>query len=79
MKPLRRLLLNFPGMEAGGKMHIARSRNDQVVLDVRMNRRDDINEICVALASRRTGTCAESKREQAGSYADVYPFTTGPR
>ena len=27
-------------------MHIARSRNDQVVLDVRMKIRDDINEIC---------------------------------
>ena len=73
---LEAFVIKLSGMEAGGKMHIARSRNDQVVLDVRMKIRDDINEIC-ALASL-VGTCAESKREQAGSYADVYPFTTGP-
>jgi argininosuccinate lyase len=37
------------GMEAGGKMHMGRSRNDQVVLDIRMKIRDDINDICAAL------------------------------
>ena len=37
-------------MDAGGKMHTARSRNDQVVLDVRMKIRDDINDICAVLA-----------------------------
>lgn len=43
------------GMEAGGKMHLARSRNDQVVLDIRMKIRDDINEICAALSSLMQG------------------------
>jgi len=31
------------GMESGGKMHTARSRNDQVALDIRMKLRNDIN------------------------------------
>lgn len=34
------------GIEAGGKMHTARSRNDQVSVDLRMKIRDDINVIC---------------------------------
>jgi len=34
------------GIESGGKMHTARSRNDQVSLDIRMKIRDDINLLC---------------------------------
>ncbi|MGQ9513768.1 MAG: argininosuccinate lyase [Thermoproteota archaeon] len=34
------------GPERGGKMHTARSRNDQVVLAVRMRIRDDILRLC---------------------------------
>ena len=37
------------GIDAGGKMHTARSRNDQVILDIRMKVRDDINNICLAI------------------------------
>ncbi|MEE8132753.1 MAG: argininosuccinate lyase [Nitrososphaerales archaeon] len=33
------------GVDAGGKMHTARSRNDQVALDIKMKGRDDINNI----------------------------------
>jgi argininosuccinate lyase len=33
-------------MDSGGKMHTARSRNDQVVLDMLMKTRDDVNNIC---------------------------------
>ena len=40
------LVIKNAGMESGGKMHTARSRNDQVVLDIRMKIRDDINIIC---------------------------------
>ena len=47
---LEAFVLKRAGSEAGGKMHTARSRNDQVVLDVRMKIRDDINDICAALA-----------------------------
>lgn len=39
------------GMDAGGKMHTARSRNDQVALDIRMLVRDDINQLCKEVLS----------------------------
>lgn len=40
------LVIKKIGLAAGGKMHTARSRNDQVALDIRMKIRDDINTIC---------------------------------
>lgn len=43
---LEAFVIKTAGMDAGGKMHTARSRNDQVVLDIRMKVRDDINELC---------------------------------
>ncbi len=43
------LVIKKVGMTSGGKMHTARSRNDQVVLDIRMKIRDDINIICNCL------------------------------
>src|SRR5574339_244625 len=60
------LVIKKTGLEAGGKMHTARSRNDQVALDLRMKIRDDINTIChcildlvetlVLLAEKHTAT-----------------------
>jgi argininosuccinate lyase len=43
------LVIKKAGKEAGGKMHTARSRNDQVTLDMRMKIRDDINIVCFCL------------------------------
>jgi argininosuccinate lyase len=43
------LVIKKAGKEAGGKMHTARSRNDQVSLDTRMKIRDDINTVCFCL------------------------------
>ena len=43
------LLIKKIGIDAGGKMHTARSRNDQVALDIRMKIRDDTNIICQCL------------------------------
>ena len=37
------LVIKKTGIENGGKMHTARSRNDQVALDTRLKIRDDIN------------------------------------
>jgi argininosuccinate lyase len=34
------------GLDIGGKMHTGRSRNDQVILDIRMKLRNDILDIC---------------------------------
>ena len=43
------LVVKIAGKQAGGKMHTARSRNDQVSLDIRMKIRDDINTLCSCL------------------------------
>jgi argininosuccinate lyase len=43
------LVIKKAGMASGGKMHTARSRNDQVTLDIRMKIRNDINILCTCL------------------------------
>lgn len=43
------MVVKKAGIKAGGKMHTARSRNDQVALDLRMKIRDDINSLCKAI------------------------------
>lgn len=43
------LVIKKAGLISGGKMHTARSRNDQVSLDIRMKIRDDIILICNCL------------------------------
>jgi len=40
------LVIKKIGIESGGKIHTARSRNDQVSLDIRMKIRDDVNILC---------------------------------
>src|ERR671915_350520 len=61
---LEAFVIKHSGMEAGGKMHTARSRNDQVVLDMRMKIRDDINEICAALSSLIQGLVERAKENK---------------
>src|ERR671933_2216413 len=46
---LEAFVIKHAGVDAGGKLHTARSRNDQVVLDIHMKVRDDINDICTAI------------------------------
>jgi len=43
------LVIKKAGKHVGGKMHTARSRNDQISLDIRMKIRDDINILCSCL------------------------------
>ena len=43
---LEAFVIQQTSLQTGGKMHTARSRNDQVVLDMRMKIRDDINKTC---------------------------------
>jgi argininosuccinate lyase len=61
---LEAFVIQRSGMAAGGKMHTARSRNDQVVLDIRMKIRDDINEICAALSSLVHGLVERAKENK---------------
>ena len=46
---IENLVIKKAGKNAGGKMHTARSRNDQISLDMRMKIRDDINTMCSCL------------------------------
>ncbi len=46
---LEAFVVSKAGINHGGKMHTARSRNDQVALDIRMKVRDDIISICKEL------------------------------
>ncbi|MFL6325270.1 MAG: argininosuccinate lyase [Nitrososphaeraceae archaeon] len=46
---LEAFIIKKAGNSSGGKMHTARSRNDQVVLDIHMKIREDINDICTAI------------------------------
>ena len=58
------LVIKKAGMASGGKMHTARSRNDQVVLDIRMKIRDDINIICNCLLDAIEALVSVAKNHQ---------------
>jgi len=58
------LLIERIGIDAGGKMHTARSRNDQVALDIRMKIRDDINIICQCLLDMIKSLVQLAKKHQ---------------
>ena len=58
------LVIKKAGMGSGGKMHTARSRNDQVVLDIRMKIRDDINIICNCLLDTIESLVSVAKNHQ---------------
>jgi argininosuccinate lyase len=58
---LEAFVIKCAGMDAGGKMHTARSRNDQVVLDIRMKIRDDINSVCASIIELIEGLVERAK------------------
>ena len=66
------LVIKKSGMASGGKMHTARSRNDQVVLDIRMKIRDDVNIICNCLLDTIESLVSVSKNHQK----TIIPFYT---
>ena len=58
------LVIKKAGMSSGGKMHTARSRNDQIALDIRMKIRDDINIICNCLLDTIEALVSVAKNHQ---------------
>ncbi|AJW71661.1 argininosuccinate lyase [Nitrosopumilus adriaticus] len=58
------LVIKKAGMTSGGKMHTARSRNDQVALDIRMKIRDDVNIICNCLLDTVEALVSIAKNHQ---------------
>lgn len=61
---LEAFVIKKAGMGAGGKMHTARSRNDQVVLDIRMKVRDDINDLCASIVSLVDGLLVRAQESR---------------
>lgn len=58
------LVIKKAGMASGGKMHTARSRNDQVALDIRMKIRNDINILCTCLLDTIEALTSLAKNHQ---------------
>jgi argininosuccinate lyase len=58
------LIIKKIGIDVGGKMHTARSRNDQVALDIRMKIRDDINIVCQCLLDTIKSLVVLAKKHQ---------------
>jgi len=58
------IIIKKIGIDAGGKMHTARSRNDQVALDIRMKIRDDINITCQCLLDTIKSLVVLAKKHQ---------------
>ena len=58
------LVIKKAGMASGGKMHTARSRNDQVTLDIRMKIRTDINILCNCLLDTIEALVSLAKNHQ---------------
>jgi argininosuccinate lyase len=59
---LEALLIERTGLEVGGRLHTARSRNDQVVTDARIHVRDALLELSAAI--ERLGRVALERAEQ---------------
>ena len=58
------LVIQKAGIASGGKMHTARSRNDQVALDLRMKIRNDINILCNCLLDTIEALVSLAKNHQ---------------
>src|SRR5919199_4416566 len=68
---LEAFVIKDAGNDSGGKMHTARSRNDQVILDIRMKVRDDINDICTATIDL-IGSLLEKASENVETIMPMY-------
>lgn len=60
--------------DTGKRLHTARSRNDQVALDMRMYVKKEICEIMELAIAFEKELVAKSKRKSRHSYAGLHPF-----
>ena len=65
------LVIKKTGIENGGKMHTARSRNDQVALDIRLKIRDDINILLQCLIET-ISTLLKTAKENTKTIMPLY-------
>ncbi len=68
---LEAFVVSKAGINHGGKMHTARSRNDQVALDIRMKVRDDIISICKELLAL-IDTLLDKAKEHVNTVMPMY-------
>lgn len=68
---LEAFVVKKAGIDAGGKMHTGRSRNDQVALDVAMKARDDINGISMQIIELINSLLIEASRNK-NSFMPMY-------
>ena len=52
------------GILYGGRMHTARSRNDQISFDLRMKLRDDVNNLCIVILDVINSLLSFAKKHQ---------------
>ncbi len=57
----------------GGKLHTARSRNDQVALDVRFYLRDEVDAISAALKTLQSGPARSGRSQSRCHHAGLHP------
>jgi len=64
-------LVNKLGMEIGGRIQTGRSRNDQVILDIKMLTRDELNRLCLRIIRLVEGIL-EKAQENMNSIMPLY-------
>ena len=63
--------------EVGGKLHTARSRNDQVALDLRLFTKEAITDTLLSLKEFQQALISLAEANKECSYAGIYPFAAG--
>jgi hypothetical protein len=63
--------------DVGRKLHTARSRNDQIVTDVKLWTRTSIDQLSIALAKLQQAFVNLASDRRESDSAGIYPFATG--
>ena len=63
--------------QTGKRLHTARSRNDQVALDIRMTLKKEIDAIAADIKDLLAVLCKKGGRKQRCDPAGLHPFTAG--
>ena len=72
------LIIETVGMEVGGRMHMGRSRNDEVATCIRIKLREELLKQMAALLKVREVPRSPCRTARRYSYARVYPYAARP-
>ena len=73
---IERFLIDRFGIEYGGKVHTGRSRNDQIVVDMRLYLRDQVLEFVEGLIYLMEALLQRAEEPAFDDYARLYPSPT---